>query len=869
MKKSWIVTFFAFWVVLLLGGSDISVNAYHNVWDFIRSYEIDEEASSTRYYFDNESDSYNFKFHYDYRIKSSVPIRDGYDNVYYFYGTNQPISISYVNLPDGGFLGTGKVNDRMAVYSFNYTTQEFEPITRIQGCAPRQNESGECVLPDRGIYKIVTDGVSGTVTNTPITYIFYETELYYMNIDNVTFFNQKQGRDYPSVEVNLTIKDPRGIGDINVDGLKLRKYNETNSMSIDYDADVSVRSSDIQNNGNAYNVQIIADMSEVSNKVVKNVNVVAFVSGTQVESLQTIDYDMVNPRVHSLKYYNIEHYLDGFYKTYVEGQPLMLPGGMQGALAEIIVHEDSDLINNEVSLNGTSCTISELDDESLQGKYYSITCLITASLYAEAIENGLNYTIIDSYGNQTSITHDNVGFSHQLFEEDYDIGDYVSIDQGIVRIQPKSGILKACMFYGGDSWRDAPSYECGIQQIVPSYTYTGDVQVLIFNSSLFYDEVILENVTFTNGYDESLFVEEDIVVNLDNHSIDIYEDMKFLIEAACSGSICRDTDHSFKFTIKVGDLPEADMEFDFESTDSQGIKLDFLELLNIMMRQADSAKISKNIEVKITLNYVVGPTKQHVSMIYKFVDEFPNLIEAVSLGNVQLEYKQFNATSSEFVRSLYGDELEVTLKDKNNVYYRGQVISRFVSYIDRAGNVRALNNESITYISEQSSFGYYILECRIKLLQNITDNVVYETALYGKSFFIQVELKDSIVPTLTLLGDKEVQLKQHDVFKDLGAKCDDASGCVVITTYYFNSQDNEVEEIDTSKIGKYIIKYVAKDGDGNLSVVETRTVIVTGVNALDTTSIIVIASVVLVFILIVTFAIIMEIRKNKKMKNFN
>ena len=106
--------------------------------------------------------------------------------------------------------------------------------------------------------------------------------------------------------------------------------------------------------------------------------------------------------------------------------------------------------------------------------------------------------------------------------------------------------------------------------------------------------------------------------------------------------------------------------------------------------------------------------------------------------------------------------------------------------------------------------------------------------------------------------------EQYDVYKDSMPRCSDATGCRVQVTYYFEGE--VVERIDTDKVGTYTVKYVAIDGAGNRSFEATRTVVIIGINALDTTSILIIASIVIVFGGLVTLAVIIEVKKNKRNK---
>ena len=55
-----------------------------------------------------------------------------------------------------------------------------------------------------------------------------------------------------------------------------------------------------------------------------------------------------------------------------------------------------------------------------------------------------------------------------------------------------SNIDEICLFYGADDWLNIKKFECGEKQVKSSYTYTGDVQVVLFNKNLLYKTILLE-----------------------------------------------------------------------------------------------------------------------------------------------------------------------------------------------------------------------------------------------------------------------------------------------------------------------------------------------------------------------------------------
>lgn len=864
MKKSLVVSFFTFALMMLFCGITSKVSAV-NFWDIIGSYQVKESAEETRRRFSNEDEDYNYNFEYDYRLEATESIQDGYNSVYHFYGVNSPTTVNYVDLPKPNIFIDK--DDRLVVYKFDYATRDFNTVYTSDGCHPDANTSGFCQISQEGIYKIVTDGISGL---TPTVYLVYEINLYQMQVDDVNFYNVKEGRDYPSLEIDVTIKDPRHVSDITGARVDILKFNEADNQFQSAVLNAEVASFDVSQEDGSYKVKIIVDADSFGLKVLKVGRVRVTVSGTQKESEKVIEYDMRNPTIEDVKYYNSQLVLKGFEKQYVNGTDLVLPGGAQGTLVELKVGDDSELLEGGVVLNGQACVVQPYPGEN---NYYQVFCLINSDeLYQDISEGYIEYVIMDKFENKVELVHENISFDHELIPQGDDFASHIELTDGNVIANFDShgyeDIDEVCIFYGGDNWLDKPEYECGAKQVVPDYTYKGDIQVLVFNTASLYEKLTITDVDFANGYAASDFVKNDIIVNLDNHVIEIQDDIITLTNAACGdhlkcyGQIDLDT-----LFVKYGDLPEENLAIENVDKDNRKAFINYIDVLNNKIKLSQSATSKQNIKIEVIFQYNVGPTVQRISMVYNFVDELPNIKDAISTDDVKLEYKGFDITSIDTIQDLYADELNVELEDEAGTSYMGVITSRFVSYKNRAGVVTALNNESYEYIAEQSNFGHYTLECRVKLVKNITTNTVYTTNIYVKSFFVDVELKDSIIPTLTLLGDKEVEVKQHDVYKDAGSKCNDVSGCTVKVTYYFNSEDNEVEKVDTSKAGKYIIKYVAEDGDGNLSFVETRTLTVTGVNSLDQTSIIVIVAVAAILILVVGIAVIMEVNKNKKLKN--
>ena len=804
MKKRLVVIFFSFILMFLLGGVTSKVGA-SNFWETIGNYEIEEAGGENYYHFENQGGNFNFIFDYGYKIEAENPIQDGYNKIYHFYGVHKEPTINYVDLPKPGLFI--EKDDRMVIYRYDYAAKDFNSVVNTNQCAPNVNEEGVCSLNQKGLYKIVTDGVSGA---TPVVYLFYEPDLYSMIVNSVEFFNFKMGRDYPSLEVKTTIKDPRHVSGIETCVVELIEYNDLSTLEVNFSQTVSASECKVNGSDGEYEVEMVVDMRKVTQKVGADVIVIVYVAGTQQIANQTFNYDMVTPIIKDIRYYNSLLDLKGFSKEYVENVPLVLPGVDEGVLVEITIFDDNELLTDEILINNNACDlpfgigIKEIEE----AEHYILKCIISKDMYEDITSNGITYSISDVYGNKNVIIHESVSFDYNLIHEGENFEEHINVENGIItaNFDPATypDINKVCLFYGGDDWKENFTYQCGNRQVESIYTYIGDIQILVFNEALMFDLLTIRDVHFTNGYDASEFVINKNMT-LDDYEQDLTTDLTTLIHAACFGlSVCEDDRHSY-FLLQIDDSEPELLDISVENFQESGnISLNFLKMLNDKLRNPSAALEANNVQVKIIFEYPVGSTKQRVMMTYNFTDNLPNIVDEISLDDVKLEYKNFDITSKSVIKLLYGDDLLVTLKDNNDISYSGKIVPRFVAYKDRAGNVSAIDNKSYTYIGEQTAFGYYTLECRVKLLRDLTNDVVYDDDIYVKSFFVNVELKDSIIPTLTLLGDKEVNVKQFDVYKDAGTKCSDLSGCEVKVTYYLNSEDNQVEKIDTAVTGKYI-----------------------------------------------------------------
>ena len=108
----------------------------------------------------------------------------------------------------------------------------------------------------------------------------------------------------------------------------------------------------------------------------------------------------------------------------------------------------------------------------------------------------------------------------------------------------------------------------------------------------------------------------------------------------------------------------------------------------------------------------------------------------------------------------------------------------------------------------------------------------YKTEGYNSNLDVSTttkKSKDTIVPTITIIGDKEITITVGSDFKDPGAKAiDDTDGDLTSMIRVSGS-------VDTKKVGKYKIEYSVSDKAGNIST-EYRMINVIDVNITSSTT---------------------------------
>lgn len=823
MKKTFKYVLFSFVAsfAFLFVGMKVSASDF---WNEIGDYSVINVEQEERYYFDKqESDKYNYKFNYDYIIETTSYILDDGSYITYFYGLTESTAVNYVDIK-GTWINP--ISDTFTMYKYNFTTKEFDTDNLV--CNPGANKSGSCNIDQVGLYKLVTTGVDG---NDKTTYVVYETEFYSMNFESVAY-----NKETKVVDVSMMIKTPKSL--TSCSGIKVL----LNDVEVGVNGNCNI--SAIENAYGMYKITLEANkIPDVG--VLKDAKISVTLDANTISIDGAVSYDVNSPTLVSgtdIEYYNKELFMEGFKIIKEADANYVLP---KQSVALLKLSDDNAI--DKVTINDVDCVVTLLEDKS-----YSAECLVDSATSGAT----LAYKAIDSYGNETILSMD-VTYDSSLLPDGDELMAHIALDADTSTITATfdgdgyEDINAMYVFYGDDL---TGAFEKGSDSLslVPTYRYFGNVTVLVVDNSMNYQIVKLENVSFNNGYSLEAFT-----MNVDGDAttaLDITEKLDELLTIACgSDEECKS---SVKKNVKYGEIVEELAENTLPT---------YLDILNKKFRDNSCFKQACNKDVEVIVTYNVGNIEQEVSMIYKFNDKILNLETQLEVdGELSLEYGEFNVETNDMKIALYGDNLFADLIDSNDVRYLGKVISSFIEYVDRDGNVEILDNLPYTYIGDVNKFGYYLLECKIQVIKNLTAGTDLEEPMYGKSFFIIVELKDTKMPTLTLVGEKEVTVKQNDVYKDAGYKCDDLSGCNVTVTYYLNDESNKVESINTKVAGKYIIKFEAIDADGNKAPAAYRTVTVEAINSLNVTSIIIIVAVVLAFVAFITFGILHERKKNKR-----
>lgn len=824
------------------------VNAQGEFWERVKTYEMLEEDEKDKYYsFDKVEENYNFKFLYDYMLEAGDSISDVGVPIYVFYGITKPTDIQFFDIEKRIVIDT--IKDQFKIYKYDYLTQEYELIVEKEA-----NSNGVYKLAEPGLYKFETF-IKNTLSadEKKVIYVNYETELYQSRVINVEYNREKK-----SIVGEIHAKDPRILGTADLKEITISDVYEDELI----DNVIAINGQGVtitQDETGLYKIVFEYKLTEAdANKlpIAKKASLKILLADQIFVVSNALDYDMKAPVVLSgFEYHNKELYESGFniMTEFPEwhGQLNLSNSG----LIVMQTYDDSEIV--EVKINDNICEITKLDNN----ENYMALCSLEG-----LIDGHMSISVKDDYENVANISAGSVIFDNKVVDAGERLEQKIALTEIGVQtdlLEDDNSLRTVCAIYGRDF--NGAKYECikSDSNLIELKNYfKGDLSVIIIDTALNFTTYIFENIEFTNGYRYGDF--EQTLIS-DWEKVYATVELDLLKVAACNDDEkCLE---EAKMFVKYGEIIE---ELIAEEGTEDYFLPSYLEILNKKFRDSSCASTQCNKQVDLVLEYKLGQLEQNLTFTYNFEDTLPRMLNAYTYEKeVALEYKDFDIEAQGVKNKLFANSLHLILTDDSDATYDSVVSSAFIEYVDREGNVTPIDNEDYTYIAKAENFGYYLLECRIQLLdRRMNGNIVHEYSepTYTKSFFVRVELRDTIAPTLTLNGEKTLSVKQNDVYKDPGATCEDKSACTINVTYYFNSEDNPVESIDTKVPGEYIIKYIGTDGDGNESFAVERRVTVIALDQFDKNTIIVVSTIVAAFILCAAIAILVEVRKSKKRK---
>lgn len=861
MKKlvKFISFVFLFSFAILLGGS--KAEAVGEFWEKVKNYQLQEADIEENYIFDKRDEWYNYTFDYDYTIKVNDCIMDQGARVCYLYAFTSERTISYHDLEDQWLLFWDEYDDVFTLYQYDFVTQEFNRVMNSE-----ENEEGSYTITNTGVYKLQTTA-EGKETKT--TYVFYEKKLYNAEITGIGY--DKENREINGI---LTVQDPRKLEKADLTEMVITAVNGDDVS--ERRVSISEDEVEIEQNLDQYIISFKyqlqpADLAAIPS--VKEGKLTVVIAGNEVVLHGAITYDAIPPVLETNAiYYNEELYNMGYDDLNINIDIYLgddVYTFSSDGLIVFTVLEDS--LITKATFNDQSCTIESIDGTIKHNIYCSL-----ANIDIES--RTLMLEITDEYFNTRQAVIDDIIFDNDIVPdgenaESFKIEDLFELTIDGVQYKRPAGdsddnpkFQTWCAIYGEKV--DGKVYSCfpynELDFHINQY-YEGKITVMILDDVLNYATHTFD-VTILNGYLAEDFAKQ---YSGSDQEVRITKEINNLYKVACgTDEACKDES---RLTVKYGELVE-DLGAK-EDKPNVYVLPSYVDILNEKFRDSTCAAESCDKTIEVTLEYKVGNIPQRLNLVYEFEDKLPHLTTGLPSGfeaEIALEYKEFDITADGIKNALWADSLELTLLDHNNNSYKGRIMPVFVEYEDRQGNKKALNNEEYDYIATVDGFGYYLLECRIQLLSitphNETTPQVYEEPVFGKSFFVRVELRDTIIPMLTLVGDSTVSIKQRDVYKDVGVSCVDHSVCNVEIAYYFNNEDNPVEGIDTNNPGLYIIKYLGVDAEGNCSLAVRREVTVVSLDSFDKNTIIIVSAIVGAFVIFSIIAIVVEVKKTRRRK---
>ena len=760
--------------------------------------------------------NHNFKFEYDYVIEFDVNetyIKDKNTPVFQFFGISEPTTITFSDISIGTYY---VFPETFVVSRYSAFDGQFKKITNFSA-----DSEGSYVLDTVGIYKLETIVEELPGTNY-VEYVVYETGFYYSSLRSVTYDSDTQNINY-----EIKVNTPRNLS--NCSNISVKIVSTTSDIvgcSVNYGDRVGEYDISIQTTSQLTNVK-----SKTTTVVFNGVSMSA-----------TISYDSSIPMIvdEIITYYPKNMLVEEFALQYND-EPLTI---FQNSVAIFEYMDDSAVT---VKLNDRECSVSNK----------KVTCEITP-----AYGSTLIYSLEDIYGNEINAIHYDISYSNLNGMNTNTIKSFIEMKNNMIEftnIDDYNEFDKICLFYG----TTGADYVCAnitSELLVESDRYyVGPISVVLVDTNMNVIKFDYDNVTLDTGYDPSNYVVDDIIGNLTNTQ-DVTTEVSALIDLACAGNT------ECLSTVKVyGKYGDEDVLLS-NSANVTNLKLPtYLEILNKGYSLKECAFKRCNESIEVYVSYKIGGVNQKLSAKYNYIDKIPQISAEIDdySPSRTYDFSDLNVEDFKTKLELFANSFTVTLDDGNGNTYQGEVTASFVKYTNRNGVSTPLSNKPYNYLKGKTEFGYYLLEGKVRLTKNLTTGTNITTEMYGKSFFVNVELADTKPPQLQLIGEATMHLKQYDVFKDPEFKCNDNSRCTMSIKYYYEGTSNEVDKVDTTIPGTYTIVYTAIDADGNVSTL-TRTVMVESVNAMNLTSILIIVAVILVFAGSIAIAIWFEIKRRRE-----
>lgn len=835
-------------------------------WGKIQNYQVDSAAGI----FNDKTNSktYNYKFLYDLKITTSDIIPDDNGNL-----INSEIYVKYqgteeVDVNDPNHVIIKNSNEKMTVEYYNINlfnggaikTDAFTYCTYNNGafesCTSKEsNSSGEINLGE-GLYRLSAD-VEGTVSNTYLLVI--NREIFNYQFTKYEMTKKNQTNEY---KIEIEFIDPRQFSEnyIYCNQFKLGTNMLTSSS---YNCKAKTIDDGSLNKKITFTITPNGDEGYLNGKALTlYTNIGNFKLELPENAQESLIIDFKKPVLNGqISFYNKDFKVKEFIKDRSTNSSGFKVSKNSNVSFEI--EEDSNFV---ATLNSKECLVEVITENDIDKK------IITCSLLEQS-GTRLNYSIEDEYGNIYEFTQDNIVWDNEFTTATVDLNDYVDVNENIIQtlgsnkgvikvsVKLRNDVTKWSVYFSEDFSGVSLSENSALIGINVPYYYVGKINVLISDEALNIVSVI-KDVEFKQTFDEEFHPATPA-------EFDSSVEFSF-------NSFAKDVEN---FLAKYG-VPASNIHDKYLLVDGVKVpakdKYTYLEIINDFLQDSTCAFEVCDKELKLVTEYKLGENPQSIEIVYKYKDLIPTIDEKTAKllhqKDLTLEFKKFDINSKDNLISLNLEgltEQDLIAKGRDDKVYLFSLTPEVIGYIDTEGNeTRFETSKNYDFIGTDGKIGTYLIEYKLKITkekdsQNQFVNVSDDR--YMKSFFINVVVADTTKPQLTLKGEAEMQLKQHDTpYSEPGYTCEDLDECKVTIEYYYN--DEKVESVDTTKVGKYIIKYIATDTSGN-SIEEQRIVEILSQNSIDITTVVIVAGIILVFVLFVVLSVMNQRKKKNRLNS--